>query len=63
MTFYTKEHYIALKASVYKKKQHLYLPLKKDGRLSKPKCQAGLVSTLRWRTAVLIIKIGAKVRQ
>ena len=34
----------------------LYLPLKKDGRLSKPKCQGGLVSTLRWRTAVLIIK-------
>jgi hypothetical protein len=38
----------------------LYLPLKKDERLSEHKCQVGLVSTLRWRTAVLIIKIGRK---
>ena len=41
----------------------LYLPLKKDGRFSKRICQVGSVSKLRWRTAVLIIKIGAKVRQ
>ena len=38
------------------------LTSKKDGRFSKPNCQAGSVSMFRWRTAVSIYKIGAKVR-